>query len=303
MIWFRHLQIYRLATDHGLNAEKMAEDLARRPHLPCGSQDLFSQGWIPPAAHMPDLYAVSQNGCVLVCLKTEEKILPSAVVKQEAEERIAQIEAQENRKVGRREAKEMREQITMELLPRAFVKSRRQRAIIDLVQNVVIVESGSAAKAENLLSVLREAIGSLPSRLIQTQVTPQTAMTNWLESGAPSPFGLDADCELRFPGDGGAVARFSHQNLDTDEIRQNLASGKLATRLGLEWQERIAFQLTEKLEIKRLTMLETLQENLEDMDAHDQAALFNASLALTLGELREFIPALIEALGGELPTA
>ncbi len=300
MIWFRHLQIYRLAPDHGLNAEKIATDLARRPHISCGSQDLFSQGWVPPAPHMPDLYAVAQGGAVLVCLKTEEKILPSSVVKQQAEERIAQIEAEENRKIGRREAKEMREQITMELLPRAFVKTGRQRALIDLQQNLIIVESGSAAKAENLLSILRETIGSLPSRLIQTQVTPQTAMTNWLESGAPAPFALDADCELKFPGDGGAVARFSRQNLDADEVKQHLASGKLATRLGLEWQERIAFQLTEKLEIKRLTMLETLQENIKDMDAHDQAALFDASLALAIGEWREFIPALIETLGGEL---
>lgn len=300
MLWFRHLQIYRLAPDHGLNAEKIAADLAKRPHIPCGSQDLFSQGWVPPASHMPDLYAVTLQNAVLVCLKTDEKVLPAAVVRQQAEERIAQIEAEENRKMGRREAKELKEQITMELLPRAFIKSRRQRAVIDLEQNLVLVESGSAAKAENLLSVLREAIGNLPTRLIQTQMTPQTAMTVWLESGAPTPFALDADCELKFPGDGGAVARFVRQNLETDEVKHHLEAGKLVSRLGLEWQERIAFQLTEQLEIKRLTMLDTLQEALKDADAQDKTALFDTSFILALGEWRQMLPQLLEALGGEL---
>lgn len=299
MLWFRNLQSYRLAADHGLSSDTIATALEKKPFLPCGSQDLFSQGWVPPASHMPDLYAVSSQGAVLVCLKTEEKLLPAAVVRQQADERIARIEAEEGRKVGKRETREIRENITQELLPRAFVKNSRQRALIDLENNWVWVEAGSASKAENLLSVLRETIGSLPTRLPDTQTTPQTAMTHWLESEPPAEFALDTDCELRFPGDGGAVARFVRQALDADEVRQNLANGKLASRLGLVWRDRLSFQLTEKMEIKRLAMLDVLQEEIEQADAADQAALFDASLALLVGELRELFPQLVTALDGE----
>ena len=101
MLWFRNLQSYRLAADHGLSPDTIATALEKKPFLPCGSQDLFSQGWVPPASHMPDLYAVSSQGAVLVCLKTEEKLLPAAVVRQQADERIARIEAEEGRKLNR----------------------------------------------------------------------------------------------------------------------------------------------------------------------------------------------------------
>ena len=124
-------------------------------------------------------------------------------------------------------------------------------------------------------------------------------MTHWLESEPPAEFALDTDCELRFPGDGGAVARFVRQALDADEVRQNLANGKLASRLGLVWRDRLSFQLTEKMEIKRLAMLDVLQEEIEQADAADQAALFDASLALLVGELRELFPQLVTALDGE----
>lgn len=300
MIWLRNFIAYRLAADFAMSADEINQALAKRQFVAPGSQDLYSQGFVAPASHMPDLYAVPQSGCVLVAMRTDEKIIPAAVIRREADERIKKIEEEEGRKVGRREAKEMREAIAIELLPRALVKSSIQRAIIDTANGFVFVESGSAAKAENLLSVLRESLGNLPTSLIQTKTTPQTAMTTWLESGSPAPFSLDSDCELKFPGDGGAIARFKNQNLEGDEIRQNLESGKLATRLGLTWDDRISFQLTDKLEFKRVAMLDVLQEAIKDADAHDQAALFDSSLALTVSELRGLMLDVICALGGEL---
>ena len=299
MLWFRNFQPYRLAADHTLTPAGIAEALERKHFVPCGSQDLFSQGWIPPAAHMPDLYAPLYQDAVLVCLKTEERLLPAAVIRQQADERILKIEAEEGRKVGRREIREIRERIAEELTPRAFIKSRTQRAVIDLQQGWVWVEGSSASKTENLLSLLREALGSLPTKLIDTEISPQTAMTSWLEEEPPAPFTLDNDCELRFPGEGGAVARFTRQALDSDEVRQNLQSGKLVSRLGLAWGDRLAFLLTEQFEIKRFTMLDVLEEAIESADATEQAALFDASFALLVGELRNFIPELISALGGE----
>ncbi|UXY13890.1 recombination-associated protein RdgC [Chitiniphilus purpureus] len=301
MLWFRNLQLYRLAPDHGLTGERIGEALAKRPWQPCGSQDLASQGWVPPAPHAPDQFAYTQQDAVLVALKTEEKLLPGSVVRQLADERVAEIEAEENRKVGRKETKEIRERITQELLPKAFVRSRVQRALIDLQAGLVLVDSGAAARAELLLSALREALGSLPTRLLDTQTTPQTAMTLWLESADAGAFDLGQDAELRAPGDGGAVARVSRQPLDSDEIRQHLGAGKLASRVALSWQDRVAFQLTEKLEIKRLTMLDVLADAVKELDAADQAALFDSGLALTVGELRQLVPTLIDALGGEVP--
>ncbi|STQ90841.1 recombination-associated protein RdgC [Iodobacter fluviatilis] len=300
MLWFRNIQLYRLSPEHALSAESIAECLMKKPFFPCGSHDLMSQGWIPPAPHVPDEFIFARQDMVLVSLKTEEKILPAVVVKQEAEERIRHIEEEEARKVGRKEAKDIRERVAEELRPRAFTRISTHRALIDLKLNLILVDSAAAAKAENLLVSLRDALGSLPTRLIQTQITPQTAMTSWLENEVPVPFELDADCELKFPGDDGAIARFVRQDLHSDEVKQHLATGKLVSKMGMAWNERIAFQLTEKLEIKRMSMLDVLEDELKDADVDTQDAMFESSFALATGELRQFIPELITALGEEL---
>ncbi|MDR3426409.1 recombination-associated protein RdgC [Silvimonas sp.] len=299
MLWFRNIQIYRLSPDHTLTADGISASLAKRPFFGCGSQDLMTQGWIAPAAHMPEVMAYPFQDAVLVMLKTEEKLLPGSVIKQTADSRVAEIEARENRKVGKREIKELRERVTEELLPRAFTRSRTQRALIDLRNNLVLVESASAGKAEQLLSLLRESLGSLPTRLIQTNTTPQTAMTVWLESADAGVFDLGQDVELRAPGEDGPIARLVKQPLMGEEIQQHLSSGKLVSKMALSWQDRIALQLTEKMELKRVAMLDALQDDFKNADAEDRAALFDSGLALLVGELRTLVPELLEALGGE----
>ncbi|WP_375592266.1 recombination-associated protein RdgC [Chitiniphilus eburneus] len=296
----RNATLYRLAPDHALSADSIADCLAKRPWMPCGAMDLSTQGWVPPAPHAPELYAYAQQDAVLVALKTEEKILPAIVVKQEAEYRIAQIEAEEHRKVGRKKAKALRERVADELLPKAFTRSRVQRAIIDLQAGLVIVDAAAASKAEQLLSALREVLGSLPARLIDTQTTPQTAMTLWLESADAGDFDLGQTAHLRAPGTEGAEAKLAHQPMDSDEVTRHLGAGKLVEHLALTWQDRLSFVLTSTLALKKLAMLDVLRDELKDADAADQAAIFDSNLVLTLGELRKLVPALIAALGGEV---
>ena len=298
MIWFRNIITYRLDAAE-LAADAINAALASKPFIAPGAQDLFSQGWVSPASHQPDLYAIESQGALLVQLRTDEKILPASVIRREADERAQQIETTEGRKIGRRELRELREAVAIELLPRALVKTTTQRAIIDLRNGFVFVESGSASKAENLLSVLRETLGSLPTRLLVTRVSPQTAMTAWLQDGAPEGFSLDLEAELKFPGAFGSVAKFTRQTLDAESVQQNLADGKLVTKLGMSFQDRVAFVLTDKLHLKRMTMLDLVEEEIESMGAQDQVALFDSTLVLCVAELRGMVAAVIEALGGE----
>ncbi|WP_273428767.1 recombination-associated protein RdgC [Chitinibacter tainanensis] len=299
MLWFRNLQIYRLATEHALQADSIQQELAKRPFVPCASMDMESHGWVPPARHEPESYALARQEAVLVALKSEEKVLPAAVIKDELDYRVQQIEASENRKVGRKEQRELKDRIVEELTPRAFTRSRVQRALIDLEQGLVLVDAASAAKAEFLLSTLRETLGSLPTRLIDTEISPAAAMTDWLTTTPPDALSLGQDAELKAPGDEGSIARFKRQVMDCPEVRQHLDTGKIATRLSLAFGERLTFTLTEALEIKSLAMLDVLKDELKDMDAETQDALFESQFALLVGELRGFIPELLAALGGE----
>ncbi|MBV8467479.1 MAG: recombination-associated protein RdgC [Burkholderiales bacterium] len=299
-MWFKNIQLYRLTDPTQLNASKLEEELRKRTFVPAGSLDRMTAGWIAPASHAPDILCYPNSGAWLIALKTEEKLLPSSVVKEAAEERIADIEAKELRRVGKKEAKEIRDRIAEELLPRAFSRSRVLRALVDLENGWLWVDSATPAKAELLVQFLRETLGSLPSKLPQTQLDPVTAMSTWLEHGAPSNFTVDADCVLKAPGEGAAQVTCRRHDLNSDEVKLHLKSGKLVTQLALSWDDRIAFVLNEKLQLKRLSFLDLLQDQLKEAEADDAAAMYDATLTLLVHEGRGLVDATIEALGGEI---
>lgn len=299
-MWFKNLQLYRLTDPSAVDGAKLGEALQKRAFVAAGQLDRLSAGWIPPAAHAPDLYAYQNGDTWLIALKTEEKILPSSVVKDFAAERIADIEDKEARKVGKKEAREIRERVAEELLPRAFSRSRVVRALIDVEGGWIWVDVGTPARAELLLQTLRETLGSLPTRLVNTQMDPVTAMTTWLEHGAPEPFTLDADCTLKAPGDGGAQITCRRHDLAAEEILHHLKAGKLVTQLALSWADRLSFVLNDKLQIKRLGFLDLLEDQIKEADAVDAAAMFDTSLTLLAREGRLLVEAVVEALGGEL---
>ena len=100
---------------------------------------------------------------LLLCARKQERLLPSAAVAEAVDERIAEIETGEARDVGRTERRALREQVVTEMLPRAFTRSRRTLLYIDTESGWLVVDAGSE-QAEEVISMLRETLGTLPAR-------------------------------------------------------------------------------------------------------------------------------------------
>lgn len=296
-MWFRQLSFYRLNQDDAPNNEQLSAALEKRPFQHCMGLDWFSEGWVPAAGHLEaPVYTV--RGCQMVSLRREDKVLPSSVIRDFVDLKVAEIEDKELRKVGRKEKLALKEQITDDLLPRAFVRSSRMSAYLDTRRGWLMVDSAAASKAEALVSKLREALPPFPAALPRTKIAPHTAMTDWLAAGeAPAGFELDSDCELKDSGENGAVVRCARIDLTADEIRQHIATGKQVTRVGLIWQEKIRFQLTDMLQLKRLQFLDLLQDEASQA-GDDRESLFEATFTLMSEELGELVDALVAALGG-----
>lgn len=300
MLFFRNMQVFTLATEHALEAQKIQDALAARPFMEASSQQSATHGFVPPATHTPDLYAVPCNGALLVCLRTDEKILPGSVVSQETEKEVKRIETEENRKVGRRESKEIKERVIEAMLPRALSKTSHTRALLDLEANRVIVDCSSHAKAENLLSILRETIGGgLPTRMLSTSTCPATAMQAWLldKEQEGQVFKPSMQVELATPGNE-QERKAKLKNFQQEEIQRLIEGGMVCRSLELDWDDRMSFVLTGDLGLKRVTLLDRVQDALAESDAQDQAALFDAELFLLVSESRNLLNDLVEALGG-----
>ena len=124
-------------------------------------------------------------------------------------------------------------------------------------------------------------------------------MTGWLAGGeAPPGFTIDRELELRSIDEGKATVRYVRHDLEGDEIRAHIAAGKSATRLGMTWNDKISFVLTEQLQIKRLAFLDILKEEAESQ-AETSEELFDLDFTLMTGELARLLADLVEALGGE----
>lgn len=301
-MWFRNLMIYSLDGDLDLSPERLESALSANAFTPCGGLQAQSLGWVSPLGRDGATLTQVTDGRILVCLRREERLLPAAVIREALEERVAEIEARESRDVSRKEKTQLRDEIQLDLLPRAFTRSSRIFAYLDPVERWLVVDSASANRAEELVSLLRESLGSFPARPLKTADAPAALMTAWLQQGAPIDFELQDECELRAAGEEGGVVRCRRQALDSEEIATHLAAGKAATRLALEWKERIGCVLGEDLVIRRLRFLEGVQDGADNLEAADPAARLDADFALMALELRAFIKALLEVLGGPAPT-
>ena len=292
-MWFSQCIVFRLPETP--NAALLADKLADAPFAPCGGLDWFTEGFAAPQSFTPELvFKVEQT--MGIALRREEKVLPGSVIQRTVDERVARIEQQEGRSVGRKERQELKEQVTDELLPRAFVRATHTRALF--ADGMLLVDSAAAAKAENLLAKLREALGGLKAQLVHTRQTPSALMTSWLLQGhCEGGFELDSDCELKGVGDVVPVVKVSKQDLTADEVVQHVKNGKTVTQLGLVWREQIAFILTQDFTLKRIQYLDVLQEEAES-NGDDAADLAAASQLIVSANLSALIGELVELMGG-----
>lgn len=297
-MWFKNIFIYRLPADCKITADTLQEKLAQKPLLPCSGLNKQSIGWI--SCCDDDRLVHSANGHILFALGSEQKLLPASVISRFAKERVTNIEAQQGYKVGRRELKAIREAITEELLPRSFALLRTSHAWLDTVNNRLIINAASIARAEELLEFLHKTLDDMPASPLHTTLSPMSAMTDWLASNrAPAGFTIDRELELRATGDSRASVRYANHALEGEEILAHIQSGKRAIRLGLTWNSRISFVLTEQLHIKKLQFLDILKEE-SAAQAESAEELFKFDFTLMTGELAGMLNDLTEALGGEI---
>jgi recombination associated protein RdgC len=299
-MWFKNLAIFRFTEPFELTAEELEQKLESLAFRPCGSHEESTFGWTPPLDQATQKLVHAANGFLMICGKKEEKVLPAAVVNELLLERLQEMEDREGRKLPNKERTAIRDELVFELLPKAFSFSRRTFAYIDPKGGWMIVDAASAKKAEDLISLLRKSLGSLPLVPPVTNERPVAVMTQGLlNDDIAADITIENECELRAPEEEGSIIRCKRQDLSAPEIKNHLDTGKQVIKLALTWADRLAFIIDENLSIKRLEFLDLIQDQAADIDAEDAAAQFDAEFSIMSLELASFLPRLLELFGGE----
>ncbi|AIA76263.1 recombinase [Halomonas campaniensis] len=301
-MWFKNLHLYRLHAAVSVSAELLAEQMACYAAKPLGNADARRIGWTAPAGRMAGGQLVHElQGHRLISALRQERLLPSSVIAEEVAEKVAEIEATEARKVTRKEKTALKEQVTEELMPRAFVRSQKIDLWWDVERQLIGVNTSSRSRAEDVLDLLRETLGSLKVTPLTSQTLPIRAMTGWLGDTAsrPADLQLGDNFELKAKGDDGVV-RARQVDLDSDEMQQLLESGRQASKLALGIEGQLSFVLHDDLALKSIRFGDALLEEADHADDGDDAlARLETDLILMAGSLRQNVERLIEWLGGE----
>ena len=295
-MWFKNLKAYQLTQSLEFSPDDLHDKLSEAAFRPCGNQDLATMGWTAPLKQ-GELLVHAADGRFLLCLKKQERLLPSAVVNAELDNRVEQIERETGSPVGKKAKSDIKQEIVHQLLPKAFTKDGFTWGFISPRDNLVIVDAGSDGKAETFLAHLRKSIGSLPVVPLARR-SLSADLTAWLKGEAmPEGFELLEEAELKSPDEDGAVIRCKNQPLDAEEIQLHLDSGKLVQKLALGWDETLTALVQEDMTIKRLKFSDVLKEQNEDIPKDQQLARLDADFCLMAAEAVRFIQALDQAFG------
>jgi recombination associated protein RdgC len=295
---FKNVIAYRIGHGWSPTRAQMEEGLERQRFQPCGASQEKSVGWVEPRgeAHGPLVEVV--DGQLMLKLLIEVKGVPTGVVNRKVKERAAQIEAATGRKPGKKETRDLKDEIKLDLLPMAFTKQGSVTVWIDPQARLLLVDAASQAKSDEVVTCLIQSLDGLVLTLVNTKTSPAVAMAGWLSSQeAPAGFSVDRECELKASDESKAVVRYSRHPLDTDEVRQHIEAGKVPTKLALTWNDRVSFLLTEGLQIKKVDFLDVVFEGARAGSKDDG---FDTDVSIATAEMRGLVTQLVEALDGEL---
>lgn len=298
---FKNLTLYRYTLPEAIGLEQIEQALQAVPFTPCTATQDKAVGFVPARGEEHGALVESVAGQWIAKLMIETKSVPASAIKKKAQAEADHIEATTGRKPGKKEMKALREDALLALLPAAFPRQAVAWIWFNQATGLLAIDASSQGKLDEAITALVRAIDSLAITPLHTRVGPQAAMARWLcaldtETDWPESFAIERACELRSIDEEKAVVKFKNHHLMTDEVRQHITEGKLPRSVAMSWEGRLGFVLTEAMHIKQLTYLDGVFDGQRD----DKEAGFDTDVAIATGELNNMVPALIEALGGEL---
>lgn len=295
---FKSAVVYKMSEDFSVSLEALEKQLPQFTFSPCSGQDLKKSGWVP-ALEKSDVLCYTAKGQILLTILTEDKILPASVIKEFLDEKVARIEEMEGKKVKKADKDRLKDEVIQDLLPRAFSKYNKTFIWIDNEKKNIVVDSGSAKKAEDALALLRKTLGSLPVTPLTTETPIELTLTAWIkDQEIPEGFSVLDEAELKAVLEDGGVLTSKKEDLFSDEIKQHIEAGKMVTKLSIGWRDRLTFTLSDDGLLKKVKLSDgVIEEGSQDIDKDDEAQKFDGDFILITENLRALLTEMESVFG------
>lgn len=211
----------------------------------------------------------------LLNVQFNERILPGAVINEATKARVDEIGERQGFKVGRKEFAQIKEEVTFDLLPKAFIKRSTVPVMIlsvaGLDHDLLLVFTGSPKKFDDTLALLSGAFNNWAEWspwLLLPRESPTLILTS-IASSPESDSGFNADSAAILKGADKETIRIKDQDIYSTEIEYLLNDGYQVHELALiylaggQGDAAIEFTFNEKLIFKKLVIPTTKDADAE----------------------------------------
>lgn len=285
-------------------AEHLRQNLATMPFTELDRLQWDSLGFVKIAA--ADDYVVEVPGGLVFALRYDKKAITPKLINSETEKRIAKLEANECRKVGRKERLAIKETTTDELVAKALTETVAVvHCLYDIEEQLLYLPVSNKQLADRIISRLIHAVGSLRTQTINIsdiKMGLTTRLRDWLD-GKEDAFG-----DQLTMGQSVMVTRTTSESSESiafvmDDLAQ--ADSGLREALDTDFQVNhirmscgiLGFKLTSDFHLKGIVF-----DAEPDPDAGDDfLSLFKHEAGIQIIALRQVIKALCDLLGYKPP--
>lgn len=286
-MWFKNIRVYKLSAPLTTDLTVLEQAFSELKFVPCSGQEAVRTGFSFPLHQSIKLYCHQQAQRWFFAVKRQEKVLPAAVINEELQPKIEAAEQEQGRALSRKEKQALKEELIQSLLPRAFSRSQLTQGYYDSEHQWLVINTSSASKAEDILALLRKALGSLPALPWLDNHKLNSHLQLWLQhQDLPGNFQPGLDVELKAPDEEGAKVRFSNHLLSAEEVQTHLQD-KLVTRISLQQTDGLGLTITDDGGIKQLSYPDSVLEHNDELGWDDIVTRLDADLLLMTDSLNK----------------
>lgn len=289
---FKQIQLFQLAPSSQYFYDGLIAKLQQLTFQPCLPSIPVSVGWVAPVEEENAVLVEQINNRLMICMQVEERLLPAAVVRQELKQKVKQLEASKDRKIGKKEKNSLKDEVIMTLLPRTFSRFSRVYAYVDIKNNWLVLGSTHKKRTEQFLSLFKKSIGENIHWFEIKKIPP--ILTQWVnQQNYPEGFSIEKKGVLQDADQKARIIRCQQQDLFADSIQDFIKDGCEFKQLALLWRDSIRFVLAEDFTLRSIKFEDALIDQVKEMEPETRQQKFMADFFMMTETLSSLLQDLL----------
>ena len=251
--------------EDAINGDVLADAVELIPSTEPDTTQAFRIGFAAPFDG-EDALVQPVGSSFLVCVRKVERLVSGKALKQVTAQRAAELAKKQGYAVGRKQQREIREEVQREMLQKAYLTTSDTHVLID--DKRVIVLTASDKKSTEAVTMIGEALGTLdvPFKLTKNPIVNLLPkhFTGWVIDGDTGSDMLSLGGAFRSETPQSSV--LSGKNVNLSDLENAINNGYIPTELELVIDE-TKFTLTSDFVFKKITWPKHMFAEAEDQAA------------------------------------